>query len=231
MNYYQEITLLPDPDITLGFLWQKIYQQLHIALVDNKVNQTQSAIAVAFPEYACSNFHLGKKLRLLAVEREQLSQLHIEQWLARFSDYVHIKSIQAVPSRVKPVSNIQWQFSNGKTVPSRVKPVSYIRQHIKGENRIRQAMLSKAQRWSAKTGKPLIECLKQLENTRPQKQCDLPFIWLESQQTKQQIGKHNKFPLFIKQTEKKEAKNGPFTCYGLSQSMSNQELIATVPHF
>lgn len=211
MNYYQEITLLPNPDITLGFLWQKIYQQLHIALVDNKANQTQSAIAVAFPEYACSTFHLGKKLRLLAVEKEQLNQLHIEQWLARFSDYAHIKSVQAVPSQVKPVS--------------------YIRQHIKGENRIKQAMLSKAQRWSAKTGKPLTTCLKQLEKTRPQKQCDLPFIWLESQQTKQQTGKHSKFPLFIKQMERTEAQNGPFTCYGLSQSMSNQELIATVPHF
>lgn len=211
MNYYQEITLLPDPDITLGFLWQKIYQQLHIALVDKKVNQTQSAIAVAFPEYACSAFQLGKKLRLLAAEREQLSQLHIEQWLARFSDYVHIKSIQAVPSQVKPVS--------------------YIRQHIKGENRIKQAMLSKAQRWSAKTGKPLIECLKQLEKTRPQKHSGLPFIWLNSQQTKQQTGKHSQFPLFIKQMERTEAQNGTFTCYGLSQSMSNQELIATVPHF
>lgn len=211
MNYYQEITLLPDPDISLGFLWQKIYQQLHIALVDNKVNQTQSAIAVAFPEYACSTFQIGKKLRLLAAEREQLNQLHIEQWLARFSDYVHIKSIQAVPLQVKPVS--------------------YIRQHIKGENRIKQAMLSKAQRWSAKTGKPLIECLKQLEKTRPQKQSDLPFIWLDSQQTKQQTGKHSQFPLFIKRIERSEAQNGTFTCYGLSQSMSNQESIATVPHF
>ncbi|RXK32666.1 type I-F CRISPR-associated endoribonuclease Cas6/Csy4 [Arsenophonus endosymbiont of Bemisia tabaci Asia II 3] len=211
MNYYQEITLLPDPDITLGFLWQKIYQQLHIALVDNKVDQTQSAVAVDFPEYGYSVFQLGKKLRLLATEKEQLSQLNIEQWLTRFSDYAHIKVVELVPSQVKLVS--------------------YIRQHIKGENRIKQAMLSKAQRWSAKTGKPLTECLRQLEETRPHKQSSLPFIWLDSQQTKQRTGRSGQFPLFIKWMERTEAQNGTFTCYGLSQPMSNKELIATVPHF
>ncbi|MCO4790206.1 type I-F CRISPR-associated endoribonuclease Cas6/Csy4, partial [Vibrio cholerae] len=37
MNYYQEITLLPDADIALGFLWQNVFQQVHIALVEHKV--------------------------------------------------------------------------------------------------------------------------------------------------------------------------------------------------
>ncbi|MFA0280003.1 type I-F CRISPR-associated endoribonuclease Cas6/Csy4, partial [Vibrio sp. 10N.222.55.F8] len=51
MNYYQEITLLPDAEISLGFIWQNVFQQVHIALVDNKVAANQSAIAVGFPEY------------------------------------------------------------------------------------------------------------------------------------------------------------------------------------
>ncbi|MFT6209378.1 MAG: CRISPR-associated endonuclease Csy4, partial [Colwellia sp.] len=49
MKYYLDITLLPEADITLGFIWQKVYQQIHIALVDNKIGMNESAIAVAFP--------------------------------------------------------------------------------------------------------------------------------------------------------------------------------------
>ena len=67
MNYYQDITLLPDAVITLGFIWQKVYQQVHIALAENKIAENQSAIAVAFPEYGSKGFPLGSKLRLLAL--------------------------------------------------------------------------------------------------------------------------------------------------------------------
>ena len=41
MKYYLDMTLLPDTDITLDFIWQKIYQQVHIALVDNKIADNQ----------------------------------------------------------------------------------------------------------------------------------------------------------------------------------------------
>ena len=34
MKNYIEMTLLPDADITLNFLWEKLYQQLHLALVE-----------------------------------------------------------------------------------------------------------------------------------------------------------------------------------------------------
>ena len=34
MTVYLEITLLPDVDISLNFLLQKVYQQLHLKLVD-----------------------------------------------------------------------------------------------------------------------------------------------------------------------------------------------------
>ncbi|HHL31776.1 MAG TPA: type I-F CRISPR-associated endoribonuclease Cas6/Csy4, partial [Oceanospirillales bacterium] len=81
MNYYQDITLLPDAEITLGFIWQKVYQQVHIALADNKIAENQSAIAVAFPEYGSKGFPLGRKLRLLAETQEQLEQLDIKKWL------------------------------------------------------------------------------------------------------------------------------------------------------
>ena len=36
MNFYQEITLIPDAEISPYFLWSKVYTQLHIALADVK---------------------------------------------------------------------------------------------------------------------------------------------------------------------------------------------------
>lgn len=212
MNYYQDITLIPDPDIALGFLWQKVFQQVHIALVDNKVAPQYSAIAVAFPDYGSSGFPLGKKLRLLAPEKILLDKLNVIEWLSRFSDYVHIKSIQQVPE---------------KTIP-----VCFIRQHVKGAARINNDMQNKAHRWSQKTGKSLDECMTQLEKSKPLPGSDWPYIWLESQQTKQRVNAENsKFPLFIKRLEMKGTQSGFFSCYGLSQLSPDLSKIATVPHF
>lgn len=51
MDYYQDITLLPDAEVNLGFLWQKVFQQVHIALVEHKVADNRSAIALSIPKY------------------------------------------------------------------------------------------------------------------------------------------------------------------------------------
>lgn len=100
MKHYLDITLLPDSEVTLGFIWQKVYQQVHIALVDNKVAENESAIAIAFPNYADKAYPLGNKLRLLVKEEQRLKQLNIQHWLKRFEDYVHISSIKAVPEPI-----------------------------------------------------------------------------------------------------------------------------------
>ena len=100
MKYYLDITLLPDTEISLGFLWQKVYQQIHIAFAENKIAENQSAIAVSFPEYGNKQFPLGSKLRLLSQTQEQLQQLDIGKWLNRLTDYTHFKSIKEVPLTV-----------------------------------------------------------------------------------------------------------------------------------
>jgi CRISPR-associated endonuclease Csy4 len=97
MRYYLDITLLPDAEVNLGFLWQKVYQQVHIALVENKIAESQSAIAASFPKYGDREFPLGNTLRLLANEENQLKQFDIEKWLSRLADYTHLKSIKEVP--------------------------------------------------------------------------------------------------------------------------------------
>lgn len=217
MNYYLDITLLPEADITLGFLWQKVYQQVHIALVDNKVAENQSAIAVSFPLYSADKsgehtFPLGNQLRLLANEESQLTKLNISKWLNRFADYVHIKSI--------------------KPVPESVTYIAYVRQQVKGDARIEKDMLSKAQRWAEKSGQPLDACLTELEKTKPKADNSLPFIWLESQETKQRNTRDSrKFPLFIKRVELEEQQAGVFNCYGLSSHHNKQGKLVSIPQF
>lgn len=210
MNYYQDITLLPDTDISLGFLWQKIYQQVHIALVEQKVGERHSAIAVSFPDYGQGGFPLGNKLRVLAKDKVQLEKLNLAGFLSRFEDYTHLKSIQPVPE-----SSIH---------------IAFVRKRIKGQARIEKDMFAKAQRWAEKSGQAIEVCLQQLEKSKPSADSRLPFIWMESQETKVRTPLSSaKFPLFIERIELQEASQGFFNCYGLSATRGEQ--IATVPHF
>ncbi|MFH7587342.1 type I-F CRISPR-associated endoribonuclease Cas6/Csy4 [Oceanimonas smirnovii] len=210
MNYYQDVTLLPDDDIALGFLWQKIYQQVHIALAEQKVNEQHSAIAVSFPGYGNKGFPLGNKLRVLAKEQAQLEKLNLTGFLSRFEDYTHLKSIQPVPESATHIA--------------------FVRKRVKGQARIEKDMLAKAQRWAEKSGQTVETCLQQLEKSKPSADSKLPFIWVESQETKSRTPSSSaKFPLFIERIELQEASQGFFNCYGLSATRGEQ--IASVPHF
>ncbi|EGR3971187.1 type I-F CRISPR-associated endoribonuclease Cas6/Csy4 [Vibrio cholerae] len=212
MDYYQEITLLPDADIALGFLWQSVFQQVHIALVEHKVGSNQSLVAVGFPDYRQAKFPLGAKLRLFAKEQATLEKLDIHSWLTRLEDYVHIKGI--------------------KPVPNDVTYVSFVRKQVKSPERIERDMQQKAALWAEKSGKPLVKCLADLQQSKPTVLCPLPFIYLHSQQTKQRSPeKSSKFPLFIQMEQQNASQNGGFDCYGLSAKTNGQSTLATVPHF
>ncbi len=100
MNYYQEISLLPNADIGLYFLWEKVYQQIHLALVENKCADNASAIGVAFPEYNANRYCLGRKLRLFAEDEQSMEQTQFDQWLNRLSDYVHLSRIKPMPEKL-----------------------------------------------------------------------------------------------------------------------------------
>ena len=99
MKFFQEFTLLPHADIDLYFIWQKLYQQIHLALVENKNSDNKSAIGVAFPEYDADKYSLGTKLRLFAEDKQMLEQMNSEKWLIRLSDYVHVRRIKPVPEK------------------------------------------------------------------------------------------------------------------------------------
>lgn len=113
MKVYLEIILKPQPEIPLYFLWEKVYQQVHLALVEMQDADGKVAIGTAFPEYDAKQFQLGCKLRLFAMSEQELTELKIEKWLDRLRDYVHITTIKEVQAncnfacfkRVQPKSS------------------------------------------------------------------------------------------------------------------------------
>jgi CRISPR-associated endonuclease Csy4 len=200
MKYYLDITLLPDAEANLGFLWHKVFQQVHIALVDNKVGENESSIALSIVDYGDKSFPLGNKLRLLAMDENALQKLDIQRWLNRLSDYCHIKPIKSVPADVT-----QYACFKRKSVKSIEK---------------------KAQRRAQHLNKPYDEVLAYLSEEGRSKKSPLPFINVESQETKKRVeqGVASRFLLFIEKKLSDRPENGKFDCYGLSKT-------ATVPWF
>ena len=124
MKCYLDITLLPNADIALYFLWEKVYQQLHLALVETQDANKHVKAGVAFPEYNEERFHLGSKLRLFAPSSNDLEAVNINQWLSRLTDYVHITSIRDVPDKVKGYAHfkrLQLKSNNGRLARRKTK--------------------------------------------------------------------------------------------------------------
>lgn len=207
MKHYIDLTLLPDPDIHLNFLWQKVFKQMHIALVENKNLQGHSDIGFSWPRYRYdkSLVTLGNKLRVFAASEKLLEALDLTKWLNKFQDNVHITTV--------------------RTVPETVSHVRFSRKAVKGKQRIERVQQQKAKRWMEKSGLSLEECITRLEKTKPQVGSCLPFIWLDSEQTKRNSNnRSSKFCLFIAREPCEKPEEGNFSCYGLSNS-------ATVPWF
>lgn len=103
MNVYQELTILPDEEISPYFLWSNVFKQVHIALADAHNKNGIKNIGVSFPNYRFEKKDeklfgaLGNKLRLFAISESELEILNLTKWLERLADYVHIKSITHVP--------------------------------------------------------------------------------------------------------------------------------------
>ncbi len=190
MKYYQDITLIPDAETHIGFIWHKVFQQIHIALADNKLPDGSSAIAVSFPEYKKTGFPLGGKLRLFAPTEEQLKQLDVEKWLSRLQDYSHVKPIHSVPE----VS--EYACFRRKAVKSPEKKAELLAKHLQ---------------------KPLEDVVHYRKEQGLLKACDLPYIQMESQK-KTTTGQKNRFRLFIEQTFSEYPVSGTFDCYGLSKT-------------
>lgn len=159
MNYYRDITLLPDTEIGHHFLWEKVFGQVHLALVEAKNEDERSPFGVTFPAFKADKHRIGNKLRIFSDSEECLTSLNLDDYLNRLSDYVHVTSIRTVPEKVSDY--IRFRRLQTKTSPERLA------------------------RRDAKQGNLSIhEAIKKHKDFIPQ-YTDAPYIWVNSLSSKQ----------------------------------------------
>jgi len=187
MNYYVDIKLLTDTEITLGFVWKKLYTQIHLALVEVRDKNNLTSIGLGFPRYSNDRF-LGDTLRIFALTKEELEKLNLNHWIARLLDYLTVSDIKEVPSNVTEfVSFRRKQF---KTNAERL-----------------------ARRQAKRKGISYEEALKNYENfdeEEKKKKNRLPFINIKS------LSSNREMKIFIEKSKAKEESQGLFSTYGLS---------------
>ena len=190
MQHYVEITLLPTDDIGHYFLWGKIYQQLHLALVELTAGQGGS-VGFSFPEYSAKQPRLGRKVRVFAPSESQLVQFNAPKWLERLSDYCHVSSIRAVPE------NTQYAVFNRKQCV--INPERLARRRAKRKGETFEQALAHFAGFEGKDEK-------------------LPFVALESLSTAPAGDTNHRFKLFIDRKIVSQQQEGSFNCYGLSST-------------
>ncbi len=212
MKYYIEITLLEGLDINLFSLWSKVFQQIHLGLVEMQNDRKQVPIGVSFPEYVQGEKFslLGRKLRLFAEDEATLAQFNVSKWLGRLSDYVHCTSIRPVPEKL--IGYATYQRLRPKTNKERL-----------------------ARRYAKRHGLDFATALNGVVELRddppggvyrksfrycdlPDKRITAPFIRLQS------LSNGRTYCLWIKKTMIPAATSACFSSYGLSTT-------ATVPEF
>ena len=194
MKVYQEIRVLESPEIPLHFLWSKVFQQIHLGLVEMQNDQGQVPIGLSFPEYVTGDKFsvLVSKLRLFANDEAILEQFDTAKWLARLSDYVHCTSIQPVPEKI--IGYAIYQREQPKTNPERLA-----RRYARRHNVDYQNALT-------------------IYSKRNYQSINSPFIRLKS------LSSDNNFCLWIKKIPVDiQASTSEFSSYGLSSVSSVPE--------
>jgi CRISPR-associated endonuclease Csy4 len=178
--------LLPQEEIPIHFLWSKVFQQIHLGLVEMQDEQGRVPIGLSFPEYVTGEKFslLGGKLRLLAKDEATLSQFNATKWLSRLSDYVHCTSICPVPEKIASYS--VYQREQPKTNKERL-----------------------ARRYAKRHDVDYDSALKCYSDMAHQT-ISTPFIRLKS------LSGGNEFCLWIKKTVVTEPSGMVFSSYGLS---------------
>lgn len=205
MKFYIEITLLPGADIDLHYLWSKIYQQIHLSLVEIQDHNGNVPVGISLPEYNEQEYQLGSKLRLFASEESVLNELNIKAWIKSLHDYVHLTSIRPVPKTVKNFAVYsRKQINRSQSKLKRIIKRKAIRDGISIEE-------------AGKFYHDSIDCLggKYLQNDSTSKNGLLkqPFINIKSLST----GEH--FRMFIeKKIVSENSINMEFNTYGLNKN-------------
>lgn len=189
MDYYIELTLIKDSEISSYFIWSKLYTQLHLAFVEQKDANEQIPYGVSFPEYKAFESKekqvmlLGSKLRVFANSLDELQKLNLDKWLERLTDYVHVKS-------PKQIENVTQYLT-----------VSRYRPQASAENL--------ARRYAKRHDTSLEYALKRLEGFKQTLEA-YPYIQMKS------LSGSQEFSLCINQEVVEKQSLGKFSTYGLS---------------
>lgn len=109
MKVYREIILKPQPEIALNFLWEKVFQQIHLGFVEMQDSNGNVPIGIGLPEYLSEHDPLGRKLRLFAVSKEVFTPFDADTRLKRLADYVHLTGVRDVPENIRTFSRFKRQ--------------------------------------------------------------------------------------------------------------------------
>lgn len=196
MQYYIELTLLPNEDAPAYFIWSKVYTQLHIAFAEQADEHGKISYGVSFPKYRLIQQkklgYLGDKVRIFADSIEALEQLNLSHWLERLQDYVHVLSARIVPEdKVK-----------GYATYFKVNPKLTVEQRILHQAKRRNLSIEEATKH--------FEALDLAENFEP-------YINMKSQTNDM------KFRLIIGRKNVDNENIGKFGTYGLSRTSTVPE--------
>lgn len=212
MKHYLEITLIGNSDINLFSLWSKVFQQIHLGLVEMQDDQGCVPIGLSFPEYIIGEkvSLLGGKLRLLARHETTLVQFNTAKWLSRLSDYVHCTSIRLVPEKL--IGYATYQRQQPKTNKERLA-----RRYAKRHGVAYETALNDIINLTTKVPSNADYKTQFRYCDLPQTNINAPFIRLKSL-TNEQV-----FCLWIKKTMVTSSSGTTFSCYGLSAKSSVPE--------
>lgn len=195
MNYYLELTIIGNPELTPYQIWSKLYTQLHLAFVEQKDVQDKTVYGVSFPQYRTladkKIAYLGYKLRVFAPTEQALSALNLDKWIERLVDYIHISSIRSVPDDIKGYANYY------RAIPKMT---------------LDERITHQAKRHGVSYDK----VAKHFENYEEQSFAH-PYVQLISQTNRQS------YPLYIGKQTAEVLTDGRFGTYGLSRTSSVPE--------
>ena len=109
MDYYLDITLLPDPEFSQNHLMDALFAKLHRALVAAVCGD----IGISFPQVREQGTGLGTVLRLHG-RVAQLNEMMAANWLTGMRDHTALSGVLAVPptcTSFRVVSRIQAKSS------------------------------------------------------------------------------------------------------------------------
>jgi len=92
MDYYLDIKVVPDDDIPIYFIRNKVYTKLHKSL--SRMGATD--IGVSFPKYRVK---LGDVIRIHGT-KQRLDELQAMGWIGGLSGYCEVSGIKLVPETV-----------------------------------------------------------------------------------------------------------------------------------